>query len=85
MYFNFMQKNVGILKKFLNYVIPGLVGTILLSAYIFTDGFVVGQKLGSVALGALGIATPIINLAYAFGFLFGMGGGSLFSISLGEG
>lgn len=80
-----MLKNKDILKKFLGYVLPGLAGTILLSAYIFTDGFVVGQKLGSVALGALGIATPIINIAYAFGFLFGMGGGSLFSIALGEG
>lgn len=80
-----MQQKSFVLKNFLNYVIPGFVGTILLSAYIFTDGFVVGQKLGSVALGALGIATPIINLAYAFGFLFGMGGGSLFSIALGEG
>lgn len=79
-----MQEEKSVLANFFSYVLPGLAGTILLSAYIFTDGFVVGQKLGSVALGALGIATPIINLAYAFGFLFGMGGGSLFSIALGE-
>ena len=76
-----MEKN---LSSFLHYLIPGLLSVVLLSAYIFTDGFVVGQKLGSVALGAMGICTPILTISYAFGAMFGMGGGSLYSIEIGK-
>lgn len=76
-----MKKNIS---SFLRYLIPGLLSVVLLSAYIFTDGFVVGQKLGSVALGAMGICTPILTISYAFGAMFGMGGGSLYSIEIGK-
>lgn len=55
-----------------------------MTVYKFTDTFVVGKKLGSVALGAMGICTPIITVTYAPGFLFGMGGGALYSIEMGK-
>lgn len=72
------------LTTFIRYMIPGLISMMLLAAYGFTDTFVVGRKLGAAAVGAMGICTPVLTITYAFGFLFGMGGASLYAISLGQ-
>ncbi|MCQ2973923.1 MAG: MATE family efflux transporter [Bacteroidales bacterium] len=71
-------------KIFTKYLIPCVTAMTLIAVYAFVDSFVVGQKLGPIALAALGIATPILMTAFALGYMFGVGGGSLFSISLGE-
>ncbi|MCD8161766.1 MAG: polysaccharide biosynthesis C-terminal domain-containing protein [Clostridiales bacterium] len=72
------------MKKFKKYLVPSMISMALLAIYTFTDSFVIGQKLGSVALGAMGICTPVITLTYAFGYLFGKGGAALYSIALGQ-
>lgn len=72
------------LKMFLRYLLPSMFAMALVAVYTFTDTFVVGRKLGAVALGAMGICTPIITIAFALGFMFGIGGGSLYSISRGR-
>ncbi len=69
---------------FMTYLIPSMLGMALMAVYTFTDTFVVGQKLGAAALGAMGICTPVIIITYALGFLFGMGGGALYSIEMGK-
>ncbi|MCD8372551.1 MAG: cytidylate kinase family protein [Clostridia bacterium] len=71
-------------NTFIKYLIPSMLSMALMAAYTFTDTFVVGRKLGSVALGAMGICTPVITITYALGFLFGMGGGALYSIETGK-
>ncbi|MCD8042224.1 MAG: cytidylate kinase family protein [Tannerellaceae bacterium] len=78
------RKTKSTFSAFLSYLIPSMLSMALMAAYTFTDTFVVGQKLGSVALGAMGICTPIITITYALGFLFGMGGGALYSIEMGR-
>ncbi|MCD8192345.1 MAG: cytidylate kinase family protein [Oscillospiraceae bacterium] len=78
------QKAKSTRSTFLTYLVPSMLGMALMAVYTFTDTFVVGQKLGSVALGAMGICTPIITITYALGFLFGMGGGALYSIEMGK-
>ena len=72
------------LTTFIRYMIPGLISMMLLAAYGFTDTFVVGRRLGAAAVGAMGICTPVLTITYAFGFFFGMGGASLYAISLGQ-
>lgn len=69
---------------FLKYLIPSMLAMALLAIYTFTDTFVVGKELGELALGAMGICTPILTLTYALGFLCGMGGGALYSIETGK-
>jgi putative MATE family efflux protein len=71
-------------KTFLKYLLPSMLAMVLMAVYTFTDTFVVGQALGSVALGAMGICTPCITITYALGFLFGIGGGSIYSIYMGK-
>ena len=61
-----------------------MLGMALVAVYTFTDSFVVGRELGPVALGAMGVCTPVLTITYALGFLFGMGGGALYSISIGR-
>ncbi len=71
-------------KIFLKYPIPSMLSMALMAVYTFTDTFVVGRKLGAIALGAMGICTPVLTVTYALGFLYGMGGGALYSIDKGK-
>ena len=71
-------------QNYRKYLIPNMVSMALLAVYTFTDSFVIGQKLGSTALGAMGICTPVITLTYAFGYFFGQGGAALYSIAMGR-
>lgn len=71
-------------QKFKKYLFPNMISMALLAIYTFTDSFVIGRKLGSVALGAMGICTPVITLTYAFGYFFGQGGAALYSIAKGQ-
>ncbi|MFA6948773.1 MAG: MATE family efflux transporter, partial [Eubacteriales bacterium] len=68
------SKNNGTLKTYFRYLIPSMLGMALVAVYTFTDTFVVGRELGAVALGAMGICTPVLTITFALGFLFGMGG-----------
>lgn len=61
-----------------------MLSMMLMAVYTFTDTFVVGQKLGAIALGAMGVCTPVLTVTYAFGFLFGMGGCSRYAIAVGQ-
>ncbi len=72
------------LSMFLKYLVPSMLAMALLAIYTFTDTFVVGKELGELALGAMGICTPVLTLTYALGFLCGMGGGALYSIETGK-
>lgn len=73
------------LKSFWKYLLPSMFTMMLMAVYTFTDTYVVGQKLGAVALGAVGVCTPVLTISYAFGFLFGMGGSSKYAIAIGQG
>ena len=69
---------------FLKYLVPSMLSTALLAVYTYTDTFVVGRELGEIALGAMGICTPVLTITYALGFLLGIGGGALYSIDTGK-
>lgn len=70
--------------EFQKYLVPSMLSMMLMAVYTFTDTFVVGQKLGAIALGAMGVCTPVLTVTYAFGFLFGMGGCSRYAIAVGQ-
>lgn len=78
------QERESELKTFFRYLLPSMFAMALVAVYTFTDTFVVGRKLGAVALGAMGICTPVITVAFAMGFMFGIGGGSLYAINRGR-
>lgn len=75
---------VSTCKRFLKYLLPSVFSMIVVSAYSFTDTFVVGRALGAPGLAAIGIATPVLTTLFSLGFLFGTGGGAAYAVSKGK-
>src|SRR5690625_1584580 len=71
-------------KSFFQYFIPTLLGMMLMSVNIVIDGIFVGNGVGSVALASVNIAVPVFSVIISIALLIGMGGGTLYSIAMGE-
>jgi len=72
-------------KSFFQYFIPTLFGMMLMSVNIVVDGIFVGNGIGSVALAGVNIAVPVFSIIISIALLIGIGGGTLYSMSMGEG
>ena len=74
-------------KLILKYSAPAIVGMMVASLYNFIDRIFIGNSpdLGADGLAGITIGFPLMVILMAFGFLFGVGGSTLFSIKLGEG
>ncbi|MFC0524818.1 MATE family efflux transporter [Pontibacillus salicampi] len=72
-------------KVFFQYLIPTLVGMMLMSINILVDGIFVGNGVGSTALASVNIAVPVFTIILGISLWIGMGGGTLYSISIGKG
>ncbi|MBB4823073.1 putative MATE family efflux protein [Sporosarcina luteola] len=70
---------------FLSYLVPSLVGMMLMSINILIDGIFVSHGVGPTALAGVNIAVPIFSILLSISLWIGMGGATLYSISLGEG
>ncbi|MDO7269890.1 MATE family efflux transporter [Shouchella clausii] len=71
-------------KIFLRYLIPSLVGMILMAVNLAVDGIMVGNKLGPVALAGVNIAGPVYTVFVAMSLWLGIGGATLYSQSMGR-
>ena len=67
-------------KVYKSYLVPSMLSLLAVSLYSFTDTFVVGQAMGSVAVAAMGLGTPCVSIMYALGFLLGTGGAVRYSV-----
>lgn len=67
----------------LRYSLPAIVGMIAVSLYNIVDSIFIGRWVGADALTALGVAFPLMNVAFAFGMLLGVGGAAICSIRMG--
>ena len=72
-------------RLLLKFSIPAMVGMIVNALYSIVDAMFIGQYVGSLALGGVSIASPVIVVFLAFTMLIGIGATSLISIRLGEG
>lgn len=72
-------------KSFFQYLIPTLVGMTLMSINIVIDGIFVGNGVGPVALASVNIAVPVFSIIISLSLLIGIGGGALYSMSVGRG
>ncbi|NDV47594.1 MATE family efflux transporter [Paludibacter sp. 221] len=75
-------EKIGKLLK--QYAIPAIIAMTASSLYNITDSIFIGHGVGPLALSALAICFPLMNLAAAFGSLVGAGGATLLSIRLGQ-
>ncbi|MBP2079506.1 MATE family efflux transporter [Oceanobacillus polygoni] len=70
-------------KIFMKYLIPSLIGMLVMALNLVIDGIMVGNRLGAVALAGVGIASPVYTIFVAMSLWIGIGGATLFSQAMG--
>lgn len=78
-------RNAPIPKAVISNAIPSIASMIMVLLYNLADTFFIGQTGNPYMVAAVSIATPAFLLFMAIGMLFGIGGTSLISRTLGEG
>ena len=63
---------------------PAIIAMTATSIYNIVDSIYIGHGCGALALGALTVAKPFMDICAAFGSLVGVGASSLLAIYLGE-
>ncbi|GAB1159744.1 multidrug efflux MATE transporter FepA [Paenibacillus illinoisensis] len=76
------RQSVG--KAFVSYLVPSILGMLVIAFNFIIDGIMVGHKLGSTALAGIGIASPVYTLFVAMSLWIGMGGATLYSNYMGQ-
>ncbi|WP_409341936.1 MATE family efflux transporter [Paenibacillus sp. MBLB4367] len=70
-------------KVFFRYLIPSLVGMLMMSVNVVIDGIFVGHRFGEVALAGVNVASPVFSIYFAVSLWIGIGGAALYSRHLG--
>ena len=83
-FLNERLRTQSVTKSFFQYFIPTLLGMMLMSVNIVIDGVFVGNGVGPVALAGVNIATPVFSIIISIALLIGIGGGTLYSMAMGE-
>ena len=71
-------------KLLWKYAFPAIIAMTATSLYNIVDSIYIGHGCGALALGALTVAKPFMDICAAFGSLVGVGASSLLAIYLGE-
>ena len=84
-----MGKQLDLLKDkprtlYFKYLLPSVSASLVTSIYILADTIMIGRGCGAAALAALNLVLPVFALLFAFGMLFGIGGGVLYSVARGN-
>ncbi|MCR8644680.1 MATE family efflux transporter [Paenibacillus sp. N1-5-1-14] len=74
----------SISKLFMSYLIPAVLGMVLMSVNIIIDGIMVSRGVGALGLAGVNVASPVFPIIFAISLWIGMGGATLYSIALGE-
>lgn len=70
---------------FFRYAVPGVVAMLFLALQSVADGFIVGRLIGSPALAAVNIVTPVYALVTAVAVIIGVGTQAPMGIHMGSG
>jgi putative MATE family efflux protein len=74
----------NLLKTFLKYSIPCIIGMFLTSFITIVDGMFIGWKLGEKGLAAVNLTLPVLYVLLGITIMVGVGGVTLAMQSLGE-
>ncbi len=72
-------------KNFFHYVIPSASAMVLFSSYTIIDGIFVAKGVSDLALAAVNISLPFINILSGVAILLAMGTSTLCAFSMGKG
>lgn len=78
-------KNEPVAKAVLKNVLPAMAASLMVLIYNLADTFFIGQTHNDVLVAAVSLATPVFLIFMAVGTVFGIGGTSVISRSLGKG
>ena len=70
-------------RIFLRYLIPSMIGMMLMAVNIVADGIMVGNRLGAEALAGVGIAAPVYTIFLAISLWIGIGAATKYSMAMG--
>ncbi|VDG97734.1 Multidrug export protein mepA [Lysinibacillus sphaericus] len=70
-------------RIFLRYLIPSMIGMLLMAVNIVADGIMVGNRLGAEALAGVGIAAPVYSVFLAVSLWIGIGAATKYSMAMG--
>ncbi len=68
----------------LQYAIPSIIAMLASVLYNLADSIFIGRVVGPLAISALALTLPLLNVAAAVGTLVGIGAASMISIKLGQ-
>ena len=71
-------------KLLMQYAVPAIIAMTASSLYNMVDSIFIGRGVGTMALSALALTFPLMNLGAAFGALVGVGAATLISVKLGQ-
>ena len=71
-------------KLLFQYAMPAIIAMTATSLYNIVDSIYIGHGCGALALGALTVSKPFMDICAAFGSLVGVGASSLLAIYLGQ-
>lgn len=77
-----LNKNI---KMFLSYVIPSMVGMLIVGSYSIVDTVFIGHSAGKIGLAAVSVTWPLVMLFGAVGDMLGTGAAIIISQSRGAG
>lgn len=78
-------KNTDIKTLFRKLLLPTVLGMIFSALFVITDGIFVGKGIGSDALAAVNIVSPLWLFSTGIGLMFGVGASVVASIHLSHG
>lgn len=74
----------NIRKLLMQYALPAIIAMTASSLYNIIDSVFIGHGVGPLAISALALSFPLMNLSAAFGTLIGVGAATLTSVRLGQ-
>lgn len=74
------MKTSELRNTFFKYIFFSILSTISISVYILADTYFIAKAMGSDGLTALNLCLPVFNFINGCGLMFGIGGGSRFSM-----
>lgn len=69
---------------FISYLIPAVLGMVLMSVNIMIDAVMVSRGVGADGLAGVNVAVPAFSIFFSISLWIGMGGATMYSIALGE-
>ena len=78
-------KEENVLRLIIKFSGPAIAGMLMMSIYNIVDRIFIGHSVGTLGIGGLAVAFPLVMIKGAIAMLIGLGSAALISIRMGEG